>query len=63
MYLLTMAARIKVFTKEFMAQFAENHASAFPKRPVPPNWGYPDTGNGYYGKKLAYKDWFVMNNG
>ena len=63
MYFLTMAARIKVFTKEFMAHFAETHANAFPKRPVPPQWGYPDTGNGFYSKRLSYKDWYNMNNG
>ena len=28
-----------------------------------PEYGYPDTGCGYYGKKLPYADWFKMNNG
>ena len=23
-----------------------------------PKMGYPDMGSGYYGKQLAYKDWF-----
>lgn len=63
MYFITMAARIKAYTKEFMAQFAEEHAKAFPKRPEPPQWGYPDTGNGTFGKKLPYKQWYDVNNG
>lgn len=58
-----MRARIKVFTKEFMQTFAKEHAEAFPDRPNPPQFGYPDTGNGRYGKALPYLDWYDMNNG
>ena len=46
-----------------MEQFKEAHAAAFPKNPAVPQGGYPDTGNGYYGKKLTYKLWYEMNNG
>ena len=27
-----------------------------------PVGGYPDDGNGYYSRKLSYKDWYVFNN-
>ena len=30
---------------------------------MPPQWGYPDTGCGRYGKALPYADWYAMNNG
>ena len=63
MYFFTMAARIRVFTVEFMDQFKQMHCVAFPHRPEPPQWGYPDTGNGFYGKKLSYEHWYNMNNG
>jgi len=63
MYVFTMRARISAFNKEFMSKFNEEHAAAFPERPTPPKFGYPDTGNGYYGKKLPYKAWYDMNNG
>ena len=39
------------------------HCVAFPQRPEPPQWGYPDSGNGYYGKRLSYGNWYDMNNG
>ena len=63
MYFFTMAARIKVFTKEFMDQFKQLHCVAFPQRPDTPQWGYPDSGNGYFGKRLSYEHWYIMNNG
>jgi len=28
---------------------------------VVPKMGYPDTGAGFYSKKLAYKDWYTFN--
>ena len=63
MYTATMSARIKSFTRAFMEQFDEEHREAFPGKERAPEWGYPDTGNGRFGKKLPYADWFRMGNG
>ena len=63
MYFFTMRARIQVFRRSFMRQFDEEHAKAFPGQEKAPEFGYPDTGNGYYGKRLPYDQWFKMNNG
>ncbi len=63
MYFCTMSARLQCFNKEFMAQFAEEHANAFPNRPKVPDGGYPDTGYGWYGKKLSYTNWIKMCSG
>lgn len=46
-----------------MKKFEDEHAKAFPDRPKPPQFGYPDVGCGRYGKALSYKDWYAMNNG
>ena len=54
MYAFTMRARLNAFTAEFMKKFAEEHAAAFPNRPTVPEFGYPDCGNGRYGKQLSY---------
>ena len=27
---------------------------------APPTGGYPDTGNGFYSRKLSYRDWFLF---
>ena len=62
-YAVTMRARITAFRGHFMKQFAEEHKKAFPNKVRAPEYGYPDTGNGRYGKKLAYPDWFNMGNG
>lgn len=62
MYLVTMRARMSVFTKEFMAKFQTEHHEACPGQ-SPPKFGYPDTGNGRYGKALPYADWYKMQNG
>ena len=60
-YFVTMRTRLRVFTPEFMEQFRTEHATAFPDQKMP-QFGYPDCGNGRYGKKLAYADWYAMNN-
>ena len=60
-YAITMRTRIKVFRRHFMKQFAAVHEKAFPGK-KPPQYGYPDCGNGYFGKRLPYADWFRMNN-
>ena len=61
-YFFTMAARLSVFTKDFMKKFEEDHKKAF-NLTTAPEYGYPDSGNGRFAKKLAYADWFKMNNG
>ena len=53
-------ARSKVFNKEFMAQFNEEHQKAFGTDA--PVMGFPDDGNGYYAQKLSYGDWYYFNN-
>ena len=62
-YMVTMRARIQVFNRKFMEQFDEMHREAFPGQDASPKYGYPDSGNGFYSKKLPYADWFNMNNG
>jgi hypothetical protein len=58
-----MKARLAAFTVEFMSKFKDQHAEAFPNKPEPPQYGYPDSGCGRYGKALPYAQWFSMNNG
>ena len=53
-FIIAGGARRKVFTKEFMAQFNEEHEKAFGKGTKPNKEGYPDTGNGFYSQKLPY---------
>ena len=60
-YAVTMKTRLRVFNPEFMEQFKTEHSEAFPDQKMP-QYGYPDCGNGRYGKKLAYADWYAMNN-
>lgn len=57
-----MATRIKVFNEAFMQKFSQEHEEAFKDRKLP-KFGYPDTGNGKFGKALPYADWYKMNNG
>jgi hypothetical protein len=45
-----------------MKQFAKEHAEAFGGQKQT-QFGYPDSGNGRYAKKLPYLDWYDMNNG
>ena len=61
-YFFTMAARLSVFTPSFMKNFDEDHKKAF-NLPTAPEYGYPDSGNGRFAKRLPYQDWFKMNNG
>ncbi len=53
-YFFTMRARIQVFRRTFMRQFDKEHSEAFPHLDKAPEFGYPDSGNGYYGKRLPY---------
>ena len=53
-----MRVRRKIFTKEFLAQFDEEHKTAVgPEGEGVNEVGYPDIGNGYYARKLPYRDW------
>ena len=52
--------RRKTFSAEFMSQFDDHHLNHFGSKA--PIGGYPDDGNGYYSRKLSYKDWYVFNN-
>ena len=55
-------SRGKTFTKEFMeSNFGGDHAKAFDGAP-PRKEGYPDSGNGWYSKKLSLAQWFEFNN-
>ena len=45
-----------------MRQFDEIHKQAFPEKTKAPEFGYPDTGNGWYSKQLPYEDWFNFSN-
>ncbi|CDW87877.1 mapeg family protein [Stylonychia lemnae] len=56
-----MPTRIKTYKRTFMRQFDEIHEQSFGKGTKPPKLGYPDTGNGWYSKKLPYKQWYEMN--
>ena len=58
---LPVPARRKYFTKEFMAQFKEEHEKAFPGS-EPAEGGWPDAGDGRYAQKLDYADWVKFNN-
>ena len=48
-YAFVMRQRTRVFNKQFMSQFKETHTKEL-KEDNPPDWGYPDTGNGWYSK-------------
>jgi len=52
--------RKRAFTQEFLKEnFGEEHERCFPGQALPKH-GYPDTGNGRYGEKLGYKEWFDL---
>ena len=61
-YLFTMPARKFAFSAEFMSQFDELHKKEIGDDAAP-EMGYPDTGSGWYSKKLSYLAWYKMNNG
>ena len=61
-YLVTFRVRCQIFNSDFMMQFNEEQEDAFGTKIKAPLFGYPDTGNGYFAKKLPYKDWFRFNN-
>ena len=53
--------RFKLFNKDFMAQFKEEHQKHFPDS-EPAIGGFPDAGEGRYSEKLDYKSWIEFNN-
>ena len=52
-----------MFPHRIHGSITEEHANAFPTRPKVSDGGYPDTGYGWYGKKLSYANWIKMNSG
>lgn len=61
-FLYTVRVRAQVFNPLFMQQFEAEHKAAFPEDTTTPPIGFPDMGNGYFSKKLEYKDWYRFNN-
>eukprot|EP00351_Strombidinopsis_sp_SopsisLIS2011_P001689 CAMPEP_0116880588 /NCGR_PEP_ID=MMETSP0463-20121206/12526_1 /TAXON_ID=181622 /ORGANISM="Strombidinopsis sp, Strain SopsisLIS2011" /LENGTH=78 /DNA_ID=CAMNT_0004531335 /DNA_START=41 /DNA_END=274 /DNA_ORIENTATION=+ len=55
-FFIVTPARMRIFNKEFMNQFNEEHAEAFPGT-EPAVGGFPDIGDGRYSDKLSYKQW------
>ena len=54
---LAGGGRSTIFNKEFLTtNFGDTHKKELGS--LPPKQGYPDHGNGFYGDKLSYKDWF-----
>ena len=62
-----MRSRTMVFRRAFMNRFDEEHKNAKIEGQEgvekAPECGYPDSGNGYFSKKLTYKQWHHMNCG
>ena len=55
-----LKSRKSIFTTEFMEKnFGKVHKEAFNEDLT--HGSYPDMGNGYYSKKLSYKDWYIFN--
>ena len=53
--------RKNIFSRDFMQQFdkdLQNTDGFSAANAEVPKGGYPDMGNGWYGQKLSYKDWF-----
>ena len=54
-----MKARKQAFSKEFLAKFADEHKK-LTGEDVTKTVGYPDMGNGYYGRQLSYAHWLEL---
>ena len=55
---LAGGSRRRIFNRDLLEKnFGDAHKKAFGQAD-PPRGGYPDHGNGFYGDKLSYKDWF-----
>jgi len=64
-FVYTVRVRAKVFSKDFMQQFWEEHHKAFPDDTLEAfekTIGFPDMGSGVFAKKLSYADWFKFSN-
>mmetsp|Transcript_90069 Transcript_90069/g.124333 ORF Transcript_90069/g.124333 Transcript_90069/m.124333 type:complete len:175 (+) Transcript_90069:27-551(+) len=59
-FLVAGGKRQSAFNADFMKQFDEQHAAAFPGTKAPKG-GYPDHGTGIYSQKLSYADWYTFN--
>ena len=60
----TMPRRKEVFNEEFMnPNFGTTHTMFMGSDWPCPKWGYPDTGAGFYSRKLPYYHWFKFNCG
>ena len=58
-FMMGGGGRRNTFDKEYMEKyFLEDHQKAFGKGSVPDKQGYPDPGDGRYGKKLVYRKWY-----
>ena len=57
-----MGPRKRVFSDDYMKRnFGEYHKMHMGVDTEFPRIGYPDTGAGFYSKKLSYKDWYTFN--
>ena len=54
-----MPGKRQAFTPEFMSQFDDEHDAVFPGQ-KPDKMGLPDMGNGWYGSRLPFKNWFKL---
>lgn len=57
-----MGPRMRIFSNEWMeSNFGEFHKMHMGRDAPTPTAGYPDTGAGWYSKRLDYKDWYEFN--
>ncbi len=57
---IPMQARNKAFPYHWLkANFGEDHVNAFSEKI--PKQGYPDLGDGHYGKTLSYRSWYELS--
>ena len=61
-YVPVMTTRVSIMSGKFMSQFHKQHSKEIVEGHEAPMWGYPDTGNGYYCRKLPYAMWYKLNN-
>lgn len=53
--------RKRIFNQAFMErEFGDDHKKATGERIM--EGGFPDMGNGWYSRRLSYKDWYDFNN-
>lgn len=59
-FLVVCLTRRKIFNKEFLSQFSEEHYS-YINKDIESTSGYPDMGCGRYSQKLSYLNWLEFN--